>query len=54
MSDPKIARLCPHCRQRYMTLYESELGYCADCLYFKSVGVYTIKDYNDWLKGEKK
>lgn len=45
------ANCCTHCRQN-LTLIADKLGMtkCANCLYFETIGVYTITDYNNWLK----
>lgn len=43
--------VCSHCRRRHLTLAEVELGLreCPDCIYFSTIGVYTIEQYNSWL-----
>lgn len=42
---------CTHCRTQ-LTLIADSLGMrkCAQCLYFESIGVYTIEDYNNYLR----
>ena len=48
-------KVCSHCRSRNLTLAEEKMGLkkCADCIYFESIGVYTIEQYNAWLKKNK-
>lgn len=49
---PKYSvNICSHCRQRQLTIVEDSLGIrkCADCVYFNTIGVYTIEQYNNWL-----
>jgi ribosomal protein L37AE/L43A len=45
---------CAKCGKN-LTLALDQMGidYCADCYYFKSIGVYSITDYNNWLKKNK-
>lgn len=42
---------CRRCK-RQLTIIADKLGYnkCAECNYFDSIGVYSIEDYNEWLK----
>lgn len=44
--------VCSHCRNRNLTLAEDKAGNrrCATCTYFDNIGVYTIEDYNNWLR----
>lgn len=43
---------CEHCKKN-LTLSEDQAGFihCAECQFFESIGVYTIIDYNNWLRG---
>lgn len=45
---------CVHCRKN-LSLTEDAMGYrkCADCIYFENIGVYSIEQYNDWLRTKK-
>ena len=52
-NDMKMSvNCCRRCR-RNLTLTADNLGYkiCADCLYFENRGIYTIEQYNEYLKG---
>ena len=45
------ASVCRTCR-RQLTLSEgrAKMTLCTDCTCLESAGVYTIKQYNNWLK----
>jgi hypothetical protein len=46
---------CTRCKRRQLSVKEVEAGYriCPDCLYFENMGIYSIEDYNEWLKKNK-
>lgn len=43
--------VCLHCRKQ-LTISADQLGYreCANCNYFHTLGIYTVEQYNEWLK----
>jgi len=45
------ANKCCHCK-RQLTISGDKLGYkeCADCTYFHNREIYSVEDYNNWLK----
>lgn len=42
--------VCSHCRKQ-LTLIADKLGMrkCPQCVYFDNIGVYSVKQYNNWL-----
>lgn len=50
---------CSKCSKELTKLQRDYMGnhdetVCPNCQYFESIGVVTISDYNQWLKGEFK
>lgn len=43
--------VCTHCRKN-LSLTADRLGMkqCAECVEFRNRGIYTTKQYNEWLK----
>jgi hypothetical protein len=42
--------VCSHCRKQ-LTLNDDLLGSrkCSECIYFETIGVHSVEQYNDWL-----
>lgn len=48
----RSVNVCSHCRKNHLSLSANKMGItkCAECNYFHTRGIYTIEQYNIWLR----